>query len=90
MTGKALDWVTVVWNFNRPAFTSFESFFQRFRTVFDLPEVGDGAGEQIHTLKQGRNTAAEFALAFRTMTAQTGWPDDPLMLYFRRGLNPEL
>ncbi len=48
LTGKALDWVTVVWNFNRPAFTSFERFLQRFRAVFELE---DGAGEQILTLK---------------------------------------
>ncbi len=30
LTGKALDWVTMVWNFNRPAFTSFESFCSAF------------------------------------------------------------
>ncbi len=57
LTGKALDWVTSVWNFNHPAFTLFEFFLQRFRVVFDLPEGGDGAGVQILTLKQGRNTA---------------------------------
>ncbi len=52
-----------MWNFDCPGFSSFESvFLQRFRAFFDLPEEGDGAGEQIITLKQGRNTAAEFAL----------------------------
>ncbi len=30
LTGKTLDWVTAVWNFNHSAFTSFESFLQRF------------------------------------------------------------
>ncbi len=57
--------------------------------VFDHTERGDGAGEQILALKQGRNTAAEFALAFRTLDAQTRLPDDPLKLHFRRGLSPE-
>ncbi len=90
LTGKALDWVTAVWNFNRPAFTSFESFLQRFRAVFELPEGGDGAGEQILTLKQGKNTAVAFALAFRTLAAKTGWPDDLLKMHFCRGLSPEL
>ncbi len=71
-----------MWNFNRPAFTLFGSFLQCFRVVFDLPEGEDGAGEQILTLKQGRNTAAEFALAFCTLAATTGWPDDPLKLHF--------
>ncbi len=41
-------------------------------------------------MKQGRNTAAEFALAFLTLAAQTGWPDDPLKLHFHRGLSLEL
>ncbi len=63
---------------------------QRFRAVFDLPEGGDGADEQILTLKQGKNTASEFSLAFRKLAAQTGWPDDPLKLHFCRGLSPEL
>ncbi len=27
LTGKALDWVTAVWNLNHPAFTLFERFF---------------------------------------------------------------
>ncbi|MCI4389681.1 hypothetical protein PGIGA_G00101270 [Pangasianodon gigas] len=90
LSGKALDWATAVWNFNRPAFSSFEAFLQRFREVFDLPEGGDGAGEQILTLHQGEKTAADFALSFRTLAAQTGWSDDPLKLLFRKGLNLEL
>ncbi len=37
---------------------------------------------------KGRNTAAEFALTFRTLAAQTGWPDDPLKLHFLQGIEP--
>ncbi len=37
LTGKALDWVTAVWNFNRPAFTSFESFFAALSSGFWSP-----------------------------------------------------
>ncbi len=70
-------------------YLAWKFFLQRFRAFFDLPEGGDWAGEQILTLKQGRNTAAEFALAFRTLAAQTGWPDDPLKLHFCWGLRPE-
>ncbi len=28
--------------------------------------------------------------SFRTLAAQTGWPDDPLKLHFRKGLSAEL
>lgn len=58
--------------------------------MFDLPEGGDGAGEQILTLRQGKNMAAEFALTFCTLAAQTGWSDNPLKLHYRKGLNLEL
>ncbi|KAI2647485.1 Retrotransposon-like protein 1 [Labeo rohita] len=88
---QAFDWATAVWNLHQPTFPSFEDFLRRFREVFDLPKGGDGAGEQqILTLRQQKYSAAEFSLTFRTLTAQTGWPDDPLKLHFRRGLNVEL
>ncbi|KAL0180477.1 hypothetical protein M9458_022883 [Cirrhinus mrigala] len=90
LTGKALDWATAVWDLNRPSFPTFKEFLRRFKEVFDYPEGGEGAGEQILTLRQGRNTAAEFALTFRTLAAQTGWPDEPLKLHFRKGLSHEL
>ncbi len=63
-------------------------FLQCFRVVFDLPVGGDGVGEQILTLKQGRNTAVQFTLAFRTLAAQTGWPDDPVKAAFSQGIEP--
>ncbi|KAL0173541.1 hypothetical protein M9458_029509, partial [Cirrhinus mrigala] len=90
LTGKALDWATAVWDLNRPSFPSFKEFLRRFKEVFDYPEGGEGAGEQILMLRQGKNTAAEFALTFRTLAAQTGWPDEPLKLHFRKGLSHEL
>uniref|UniRef100_A0A8C2C1P2 ribonuclease H n=1 Tax=Cyprinus carpio TaxID=7962 RepID=A0A8C2C1P2_CYPCA len=52
-------------------------------------ERGD-AGEQLLTLTQGRSSAAEYALSFRTLAAQTTWVEDTLKLLFRKGLRPEL
>ncbi|KAL0170928.1 hypothetical protein M9458_035524, partial [Cirrhinus mrigala] len=75
LTDKALDWATAVWNLNQPTFPSFGDFLRRFREVFHLPKGGDRAGEQILTLRQGKCSAAEFALTFHTLAAQIGWPD---------------
>ncbi|KAI2665369.1 Transposon Tf2-9 polyprotein [Labeo rohita] len=41
-------------------------------------------------LRQGRRTAADYALTFRTLAAQSGWNDGPLKLHYRKGLNPDL
>ncbi len=92
LTGRALDWVTAVWRGDGSAFPSFDFFLQRFKEVFDHPAGGRDAGEQLlgESQSQGRTTAAEYALAFRTLAAQTTWVEDTLKLLFRRGLNVEL
>ncbi len=90
LTGRALDWVTAIWRGDGSAFPSFDFFLQHFKEIFDHPAGGRDAGEQLLTLSQGRTTAAEYALAFRTLTAQTTWVEDTLKLLFRRGLNVEL
>ncbi|XP_048063071.1 uncharacterized protein LOC125278191 [Megalobrama amblycephala] len=89
-TGRALDWITAVWNDDGSAFPSYEYFLQRFKEVFDHPSDGRGAGDQLMELTQGRQTAAEYALAFCTLAAQTKWVSDTLKTCFRRGLTHEL
>ncbi len=89
-TGRALEWATAVWSDVRAVFPSFSSFLQRFREVFEHPAGGKEVGEQLLALRQGRSTAADYALSFRTLSAQTGWTDDPLKLLFRKGLSTEL
>ncbi len=90
LTGKALDWATAIWGTDGSAFPTFDSFIHHFREVFDHPAEGRGAGEQLLALTQGRRTAAEYALTFRTLAAQTTWVEDTLKLFFRKGLNAEL
>ncbi|KAL0176934.1 hypothetical protein M9458_029264, partial [Cirrhinus mrigala] len=90
LSGRALDWATAVWRFDRPAYPSFAAFLQRFKEVFQPSTEGGEAGEQIMALRQGRRTAADYALTFRTLAAQSGWTDEPLKLHYRKGLHPDL
>ncbi|KAI2658554.1 Transposon Tf2-9 polyprotein [Labeo rohita] len=90
LTGRALEWATAVWDLGRPAFPSFATFLQSFKAVFQPNPESSEAGEQIMALKQGRRTAADYALDFRTLAAQSGWNDGPLKLHYRKGLNPDL
>ncbi|XP_073701959.1 matrix-remodeling-associated protein 5 [Garra rufa] len=90
LTGRALDWATAVWDLGQPTYPTFATFLRSFKEVFQpTPESGD-AGEQIVALRQGRRTAADYALDFRTLAAQSGWNDGPLKLHYRKGLTSEL
>ncbi|KAI2667107.1 Transposon Tf2-6 polyprotein [Labeo rohita] len=90
LTGKALEWATAVWDLGQPTFPSFAAFLKSFKEVFQPSPESSEAGEQIMALKQGRRTAAEYALDFRTLAAQSGWNDGPLKLHYRKGLQPDL
>uniref|UniRef100_A0A8C1YSB8 Gypsy retrotransposon integrase-like protein 1 n=1 Tax=Cyprinus carpio TaxID=7962 RepID=A0A8C1YSB8_CYPCA len=90
LTEKALEWITAVWGSDGSAFTSFQDFLQQFRAVFDHPKEGKGAGDRLLELSQGRMTAADYALRFRTLAAQTNWVSDTLKVLFRKGLNYDL
>jgi len=63
LTGKALEWITAVWRSDGSSFHSFDHFVRRFREVFERSSTGRSAGEQLLTLSQDTNTAAEFTLA---------------------------
>ncbi len=91
LTGRALEWATAVWNDDHAIFPSFTSFIQSFKELFEHPAGGKEVGEQLLSLHQGEGSAADYALSFRMLVAQTGWRDaDPLKLLFRKGLNPTL
>ncbi len=91
LTGRALEWATAIWEDDHAAFPSFASFTQSFKEVFEHPAGGKELGEQLLSLRQGGDSAADYALSFRTLAAQTGWRDaEPLKLLFRKGLNHDL
>ncbi len=79
-----------MWRADGSTCPSFQVFLQSFEEVFDHPAGGRSAGEQLLMLNQGRGAAAEYALSFCTLTAQTDWTEDALKLLFRKGLSLEL
>ncbi len=65
-------------------------FLRQFREVFEHSASGEEPGEQLLALRQGKDTAADYSLTFRTLAAQTGWESGPLKLLYRKGLSAEL
>ncbi|KAK7152413.1 hypothetical protein R3I93_010584 [Phoxinus phoxinus] len=90
LTGRALEWITAVWRPDGTAFTSYADFLERFTAVFEHSVEGKGSEDRLLELTQGKCTAADYALKFRTYAAQTDWTDSALKVVYRRGLNHDL
>ncbi|KAK3548121.1 hypothetical protein QTP70_004879 [Hemibagrus guttatus] len=60
------------------------------REVFEYPARGRDISVQLMELRQGTDTAADYAIKFRTLAAQSGWNEIALLAVFWEGLQPTL
>ncbi|KAK3557809.1 hypothetical protein QTP86_002691 [Hemibagrus guttatus] len=90
LTGKAIEWAAAVWETERLFQTSYTYFVKQLRDVFEYPAGGKDVSTHLLQLSQGRRLAAEYAIEFRTLAAQSGWNDVALKAVFQRSLNIEL
>ncbi|KAK3553203.1 hypothetical protein QTP86_031797 [Hemibagrus guttatus] len=90
MTDRALEWESAIWDADPQVKLSFAYFAGMIREVFEYPAGGKDISLQLMELRQGSETAADYAIRFRTLAAQSGWNDAALWAVFRAGLNPGL
>ncbi len=90
LTGKAIDWAAAVWDTDPRLRTSLDYFIQQLREVFEYPAGGKSVTTQILHTTQGTRTAADYAVEFRTLAAQSGFNDVSLKAIFQQGLTHEL
>ncbi|KAK3548422.1 hypothetical protein QTP70_012843 [Hemibagrus guttatus] len=86
----AREWASAVWDADPQIRSSFSHFAGLIREVFEYPVGGKDISVQLMELRQGTDTAADYAITFRTLVAQSWWNDASLWAVFRAGLNPEL
>ncbi|KAK3512454.1 hypothetical protein QTP70_013004 [Hemibagrus guttatus] len=60
------------------------------REVFQYPAGGKDISLQLMELRQGSDSAADYAIKFHTLAAQSVWNDAVLWAVFREGLSPAL
>ncbi|MGL5902728.1 MAG: DUF4939 domain-containing protein, partial [Cetobacterium sp.] len=90
LTGKAINWASAVWDSDVQIRTSVDYFIRQLREVFEYPAGGKNISTQLLHLTQNHRTAADYAVEFRTLAAQSGWNDISLKAVFQRSLSPEL
>lgn len=87
LSGRALSWATAVWEARSPFCSSYASFVEEFRRVFNHPLQGREASKELLSIKQGNRSVAEYAIQFRTIAATSGWDKEALIVCFQNGLS---
>ncbi|MGL5840211.1 MAG: hypothetical protein ACRCYK_00025, partial [Aeromonas hydrophila] len=90
LSSRALEWATAVWDADPQVRSSFSYFAGMIRKVFEHPASGKDISVQLMELRQGSEAAADYAIRFRTLAAQSRWNDAALWAVFHAGLNPAL
>ncbi|KAK3539668.1 hypothetical protein QTP70_011124 [Hemibagrus guttatus] len=90
LTSRALEWASAIWDADPQIRSSFSYFAGMIREVFEYPAGGKDISIQLMELCQGSGSAADYAIKFRTLAAQSGWNDAALWAVFHAGLNPAL
>ncbi len=73
LSGGAALWGTTVWEQKLPCCTSFQSFSEEIRKVFDRAASGREAARFLAELRQGDRSVTDYSIEFRTLAAECRW-----------------
>ncbi|MGL5956306.1 MAG: DUF4939 domain-containing protein, partial [Brevinema sp.] len=90
LSGQALEWASAVWNTDPQIRDSSVYFMSQIQEVFEHPAGGMDISNQLFDIRQGERSAADYAIQFRTLAAQSRWDEVPLKAAYKRGLNTRL
>ncbi|KAG1930238.1 retrotransposable element [Pimephales promelas] len=90
LTGRAREWGTAMWTSEADCLRRYSAFKEEMLRVFDRSAYGAEASRLMSTLRQGRGSAADFSIEFRTLSASCDWNEPALVARFLEGLNADI
>lgn len=83
LTGRVQDWAVAICRQGNSVVQDYRLFVQRFRAVFNQ---GWSSSQRLLRLRQGSDAAADYAIQFWVLAAESGWNDSALINVFCNGL----
>lgn len=90
VTGKALTWVTAVWESQSPNCRNADLFCEEIKKVFDHVVSSYQAASSFFQLWLGPRSVADFAIEFWSLAAESKWTPEALVPAFHHGLSEQL
>ncbi|KAK7913158.1 hypothetical protein WMY93_013369 [Mugilogobius chulae] len=87
LSGRARAWATAEWDRRSTVCNSLPRFLKTFNQIFQTVTPGREAAKALVTLRQGRRSVLDYALEFRTLSADSGWNQLALVDAFFNGLS---
>lgn len=87
LTDKARAWATSVWQRQGPECSDFKKFSEEMLRVFDQSVSSTDSAKKLMNIRQGKGSVSDYAIAFRTLAAVSGWNDAALVVAFHHGLS---
>ncbi|KAL0147984.1 hypothetical protein M9458_056711 [Cirrhinus mrigala] len=86
LSGRAALWGTAVWGQKHQCCSSFQSFSEELKKVFDRAVSGREAARVLAELRQGNRTVTDYSIEFRTLAAECNWNMEAQWDMFLHGL----
>uniref|UniRef100_A0A3B3I1M0 ribonuclease H n=1 Tax=Oryzias latipes TaxID=8090 RepID=A0A3B3I1M0_ORYLA len=90
LSGRAKAWATSEWSRRSAVCNSLPLFLETFRQIFHSAVPGREAAKALVNIKQGRRSVMDYAIEFRTLSADSGWNQPALVDAFYTGLSERL
>lgn len=82
LTSRAREWGTAVWEAGADCCDQYNVFKKEMLKFFDRSVFGREASRQLAALRQGRRSAADYAIEFKTLSATCEWNEAALTARF--------
>ena len=90
LSDQASAWALAISTHSPELTQDYNQFTQEMKKVFDHPVKGKEAVSNMLRLRQGTQSASQYALEFRILAAESGWNDTALQGIFLKGISEEL
>lgn len=87
LADRARERGTALWDANSPVCSKFQDFADELIKVFDCLVQGREAACEMLRMCQGKRSAANYAIEFRTLTISSGWNEQAQYDVFLNGLS---
>ena len=84
--GRARAWATAEWGRRSRVCSTLQDFQEALRKTFDPVTTEREDARQLSGLRQGRESVCDYAVRFRTLSAERGWNATALYDVFFKGL----